>query len=411
MSSFHLTPDGPKRCAVDTSNPKSRGCQYGEHYTDDRAAWDRYEELMDESSFGLRAMRGESRKSELKPGEQSAQVSKAYAHWSIENDHLHNSSDIGSPQELFYYSTPQGRLELARRARGGDLRYRAIEEKLDSFQTDSFDSSVDEEEIATHVERAEQLLPRESSFIESKAQPPRRDPALRHYLVKQSHSWLARLSPEEQEALSHSTSNGFSLLQHAKGYPSEHAKSVFRHLIDENAIYDTHGLDFKAAEAEVEERKLQLSRNMLATVLSAFERAPRLDEPVVIARGTTPEELVDILGADPSSDKARLMDELELGKFNGAPTSGDSRLNNIPQSASLHGSVARSFSGESWDDDSAENRRVIVTVKARTMASPVNVSAWGTAELEVYTNPLASHTVRGGRRVGDDLFVLELEED
>lgn len=44
---FHLTPEGPKRCTVDESNPNSTGCKYGEHYPTLKQAEKRFEKIME----------------------------------------------------------------------------------------------------------------------------------------------------------------------------------------------------------------------------------------------------------------------------------------------------------------------------------------------------------------------------
>lgn len=45
---FHLTPEGPKPCSVDPSNPNSRGCSYGEggHYSSPAEAETAFAEKM-----------------------------------------------------------------------------------------------------------------------------------------------------------------------------------------------------------------------------------------------------------------------------------------------------------------------------------------------------------------------------
>lgn len=52
-----------------------------------------------------------------------------------------------------------------------------------------------------------------------------------------------------------------------------------------------------------------------------------------------------------------------------------------------------------------------MVIKAKSSTSPVNVGAWGSVEFEVLTNPTSDYKITGGRRVRDDLFVLELEEE
>jgi len=415
---YHLTPAGPKPCTADPSNPRSRGCSYGstDHYDSLTEATGAYEAQLEAEAGDHLA--GVSTAAGRTPGELSAERSWAYAHWSVANGHLHNSSAIGSPQELYYYSSAQGQLELERRRSRygrGENPYERVAEELKNYEPSSFDISMDRRQLSEQIRTAESSLPRDSSFLDAKDPRERRGSELRHYLVDQSYRWMSRLSPEQQEAVSNLTSDGFLLLKHALGrsgkderYPSG--------LVDEDAIYDAHGADYDGAEAEIRETKNRIASRALSTVRSAFEHAPELDKPTVIARGTSTGELHDLLGlAENPEGQKELLDSIERGDWNGKSVADSASIRQLPESASLHGNVARGFAKHSWEDENTDDRRVLLAVHAKTMASPANVSAWGTAELEVYTNPTSDYRIIGGRRVegsrsDNGFFILEIEE-
>lgn len=422
---YHLTPDGPKPCSVDPSNPRSRGCSYGssDHYSSLPEANRAYEvQLEAEAGDHLAGVSSAVDRSTLAteptPGELSAEQSRTYAHWSVANRHLHNSSAIGSPQELYYYSSPQGRLELERRRARygrGENPYDGVVEALEGYDPSSFDSTLNQEALAELISRGRSSLHSDSSYLDARDSRDRSDPALRHYLVEESHRWLSRLTPEQQEAVSNLTSDGFLLLKHTLGksgkderYPSG--------LVDEDAIYDAHGDDYDGAEAEIKAAKDRIAAKSLATVRSAFEHAPRLEEPTVIGRGTSAGELHDLLGVpeNPEGQK-ELFDSIERGDWSGKQVSAGASIRQLPESATLHSNIAQTFAKQTYDSRNTDDRDIIVAIHARTMASPANVSAWGTGELEVYTNPTSDYRILGGRRVDDEngldnFFILEIEE-
>lgn len=63
-----------------------------------------------------------------------------------------------------------------------------------------------------------------------------------------------------------------------------------------------------------------------------------------------------------------------------------------------------------------DSRQVILRIRQSTIASPVNVSAWGTAEGEVFTNPTSEYRIisaeveNTARTSGDERLVIHLEE-
>ena len=140
-----------------------------------------------------------------------------------------------------------------------------------------------------------------------------------------SAAWVTRLSPEEIEAVSWMTSNG-TMVAH------EDLSGTERTAFSENVYSKRH-----VAE------QIELFR-------SAMSKAPELDEPVVIYRGTTTGS-IDYLDAE----------TIALDR---------------PASASVSGSVAIGF-------NNGEGENVILEIKTRKVASVAGMSAWGTSELEV----------------------------
>lgn len=105
---FHISDDGMARPCKATEKP----CRFGgdeQHYST-LAEAQKAAELKMEKHMGTKVLTKQS-----KADIDSANNSFTYAKYSVLNDHLHNSSAVGSPQELFYYSSKAGRLELNRR--------------------------------------------------------------------------------------------------------------------------------------------------------------------------------------------------------------------------------------------------------------------------------------------------------
>ena len=419
---FHITPDGPKRCRVDPSNPRSRGCRYGEHFDQLSSATDRFETLMEDAT--AESLQGVSSTEQMQAvelaqsaGALSAEQSRLYAHWSLDNGHLHNGSAIGSPQELFYYSSPQGRLELERRnsrhGSRGSNPYEEIARELESYDPEAFKVELDEEGLGSLIAQGRAQLQNDSSFLEEKESwEQRRNIERGHYLIAESHRWLSQLDPEEQEAISSLTSDGGVVLHHALGRIPEDGYFP-PGLVDEHAIYEAYPHDYDGAEKAIAEARMELAQRRLKTVVRAFDRAPKLKEPAFIARGTTSGELHGILGLpeDPEGQRA-LFDSIEAGDWTGKPVAPEASLRKHPESATLSSSVARSFSKSTWNKKNTDDRSILLAIKSKTLASPANVSAWGTGEVEVYTNPTSDYRILGGRRMEGvgGYFILEIEE-
>ena len=409
---FHLTEEGPKRCTATVRN-----CPLGgEHFETMKDAEEAFASSFEGS--GLASLGGN------KDGKDSAEMSRQYAHWAVLNNHLHNSSRIGLPQELLYYSTAQGALELKRRMKSTyNDDYVEIAEKLKAGPVD-FDYSLDQAAIDELAAEGKKFVMTDTSLLNDDiSKLPRHVTPLRHYMAEESSKWLSRLTPEQQEAISWHTSNGFAVGQHAIGVEVEYVETVFRGFVDEPEkdystldedewdMYSTDEDDnYEAAREKLEKSRLAYSTAYLATVNSALKLAPKLPEPVVIMRGTSLGELAELIERTDTDDAKSLMDSIEAGEFTGKAVPDDSRLKKLPLSASANPRIAAGFGFSSKGREFNEDRSVVLAIKGRSFASPVNVSAWGTGEYEVLTNPNSNYKITGGRRVSDDKFILELEE-
>lgn len=398
---FHLTPDGPKKCVAE-----KRPCKYAEHFDTLTEAEEHYEKQM----LDLSGSKVDAR------GAKSAEVSRGYAHWSILNDHLHNSfsslSEI-EPAEILYYTSEQGRLELARRSAGAhNEEYLRIRELIEAGEINQDAHAFDEANVKELVARGEESFPNDfKQFYKQLFEERDLRGEQRHALVERSHTWLKRLTPEEQEAVSWATSNGFRLLQYLDEPDSKDFYFKFDDFIDENAIYDADPYNYDAARAKVETARRDFAERYRDTLMSAMKKAPKMSTPVVIGRGTAPQELQGILGLGAETkDMKKVYTAIEKGEFEGRSISPNSHLKRGPESASSRGAVAYRFSKSGSDRELTERRDIILAIKSKSFASPVNVSAWSTAEYEVLTNPHANYVIRRGKRMPNNVFVLELEE-
>ena len=391
---FHLTDDGPRECRA-----FKRPCPLGgEHFNSLRDA---------ENAFGERHNEVKITKNRNRAGEESAVNNRAYAHWSIINDHLHNAGGTGNPAEVQYYSSPQGRLELERRLRNRyNQDYLNILEKIKA--NEKFDYSLNESYIEQQVIEGEKHIPRSFNDAQKGIDTKMADnEALQHYLVEKSSEWLSNLTPEEQESVSWLTSNGFRMAQYGAGC-GEVDRTLFENIVDENAIYAKHPTDYKKAEKEIIDEQTKYARAYLNRVNKAVTKAPKLGEPVVISRGTTVHEVLDLLGST-ESDTKKLFEDLSKGKFNETIINRDARIRKMPLSASANPNISNRFSERTYGKDFTDGSEVVILVKTRSFASPVNVSAWSSGEYEVFTNPDSDYVIKGAV-YEKDRFILEIEE-
>lgn len=201
-------------------------------------------------------------------------------------------------------------------------------------------------------------------------------------LMKASEAWVNRLSPEETEAVAWMTSNGFSVMRaHVDG--REH--SLWGH--DE---YSPELLDARVAQ-----------------VKSALAKAPRIKEPVIVYRGIKAAHITgDIGDNDAALDRSDVSTDEVRKKF----VVGEIvDMGPLPTSGSLNPETAVGFSSN-----------VVLEIKTRTLASPVNVSAWHTSEYEAFVDNSRKYRVVSvqdnvkytcsSRYTADDIRVIQLEE-
>lgn len=336
----------------------------------------------------------------------SAQIAANYAHKCILEQHMHNGADVGNHLELYYYSSPQGRLELQRRMSGSSIRkeYQRIYDVInnnDIVNDRPITFSEEEKERIEHsiIKGKEMMSSGFSVPHEPHSMDRRRDNHIHHALVNYSHQWMDNLTTKQQESISHLTSDGFIFLQGSL-YPDHH--DFFRHPSYSSIIdYDTISPD--NISNDIMKKKREYSREITETVLDSFDNAPILDNPVMSYRGTTIEELQDLIGDNEISHQ-ELYDRAVTGEFHNSEVSDDSRIMNIPVSSSAHSDTASSFGSE-----------VLLEIQRHTITSPVNVSAWGPAETEILTNPLSSYTIKDiylkPSQENRELMVVQLEEN
>lgn len=344
---------------------------------------------------------------------ESANISRVYTHHSILVDHLHNSSEVGNNEELVYYSSPQGRLELERRINSAySAPYEAILEKIDNPETKLAPILIDEETVQQKIVLGIQELPTKYEHHIAdldKTRTRETENNLSHYLVEKSHAWLSSITTEEQEAISWMTSNGTVFALHGAGYENKDHPILWGKQVDEDAIYNKYP-NWVDAEKEIDKQRKNYSKNFLNTLNNAVKKAPVFPTPVVTARGTSFDEIRDLLGANDSQEPAtKIMDKLEAGVYTGKNVSKNSRLKKLPLSTSINTHIAKRF-GDSTTKEDGEVRDIMLLIKAKTAATPVNVSAWGSHEMEVFTNPHSNYKIVGGHRSGDNWFVVELVE-
>ena len=349
----------------------------------------------------------------------SANISKDYAHLCVEHDHMHNSRNLGNELELLYYSSPQGQLELKRRIDENTRpeKYLIIKEKLEDENYKHLDYAFDNLEDA--IEKGNQEYNVEWSHPGDKTilEKPSYDDSgtrmaekkeLKHSLINHSYTWLKNLNTKEQEAISALTSSGFIFLQIAhndKGENDEESNDsydsfFFDSYVPKDPYYDKYGNDYDKAIEEITKDRRKFAHNLKKEVMNTFNKAPTLEKPIITYRGTNLDEIRDTIGKDSNLTYKEFMNKLENGDYNGNKISSESRMKNMPVSSSIDPGISKRF-GE----------KVFIEIKRKTITSPVNVSAWGSAETEVLTNPLADYKIHGGYHDKEkQRIVLQIEE-
>lgn len=340
----------------------------------------------------------------------SAQISATYAHRSILDHHMHNGSDVGNHLECYYYSSPQGRLELDRRMTGRrkpSPEYEKIKKFINNHDVIN-DYPItftpeESEKIRHDVNTGKKMMESDFSKPTTPYDTDRRDTReILHALSHYSQEWMSLLTTKQQESISHLTSNGFIFLQGSL-YPDDH--EIFSHPAFQSIInyedYD-HYPPVKASKEKMK-KKREYSQDLTDLVLSSFDNAPILDTPIMSYRGTDMDEIRDLVG-DTTSSHEEFREKVLSGNFKDSDVSENSRIMNIPISSSAHSDTGSGFGAG-----------VVLEIKRQTITSPVNVSAWGPAEAEILTNPLSSYTIKDiyMKPAGEsgEFMVVQLEEN
>lgn len=264
-----------------------------------------------------------------------------------------------------YDATPAGILELQRRTKGKRPSPREVDRlALGILRRKEALAKIgmkDQGDYGTHDDRLqedkhERVIQREfQDGTVTRAPVPHDAEHVVEALVQGSAAWIKKLSPEEIEAVSWMTSNGFAVMRtHADG--REHP---------------TWGHDVYSPE--------MLDEN-IKHVISAITKAPRLKEPVVIYRGIKEVHIVDDAEKDSVTSGFKEIDtQVVKDRF---PVGSTVNLGPLPASATLNPQTALKFSSD-----------VVLEIKTRTFASPVNVSAWSTTEYETFVDPTRKYRV------------------
>lgn len=407
-------------------------CKFGdvEHYASEKDAERGLEQRLGNPCGAMKKSKQKAVKKA--PDTVSASISREYGHISVLTNHLHNSSDTGSLLEQYYYNSPAGRLELKRRI-GINKKYNddyvRIQEQIDAedFKIDGVDTLMAEkkEHIENMVVQGREKVGKDFGDNHDKLldtcfnrESPDEMAPVQHFLVEESSKWYSTLSTEEQEAIGHLTSNGFKKLQYHIGEidKSKNPKSHFGDVIDmDKILFSATGND--DPYETMREESAKYAEKYHALVMSAMSKSVKLDEPVMTYRGTTMNEVLELLGQEKTDLDSyqddgieannRLIKSLvENNQFVGKEVHADSRLRKIPVSTTVSPEQAKRFGEE-----------VYLEIKRTTSSSPVNNGAWGSKEQEMLSNPLSNYKIVGAKRIEDsDIvpgrygLVLQLEE-
>lgn len=336
MAKFHISPatGDPKRCSA-----TKRPCPYGgeeAHYGSAAEARQAYERIMGSLESPEISVSPLLTAEELRALPVDKQRAIVGGVWRL----FPNESPGARSKEFWqavYDSTEAGQLELERRKRPGPYddevnpEYATRQKAVEALRASGFLDT-----LPLELPELDDLeVPRDFSSREPLAFPERPlgpDPR-KTFLALTSASWMAKLSPEEVEAVAWVTSNGASIL-------NSHANGI-EHKIWGYEVYPAAHLD-----------------KTIASFRSAMEKAPELDEAIVIYRGT-------------SSERATL-----------------SKLS-LPASSTLSGSRAKSFFG-SYLENNEGHVPVLMEIKTAKVASVAAMGAWGASEHEVLA-PLGAY--------------------
>ena len=347
MPTFHLTPAGePGVCRAQKTCPY--GDLVGDHYSSESAARAAFEASMRSETFGGQSAPSTLTTADLLAMDEDAQRRTAGAVWRVLQEGLPETNEAAAYWQAAYDSSAAGALWLERKRlehpEHSNPAYQRRKAKLDAFLAEQATNPMqlelpeDPGDVFNHeFSTAEPLLlPSKSSMGQERTK-----------LALASAAWMSALTPEETEAVSWVTSNGASVLNlHVNG--------------EEHPIWGHHVYS---------ERHLNRT---LRNFRSAMAKAPVLDQPAIVYRGT-------------NIERAQWT---ELSR---------------PASGSLSAAVTLSYRGSNDDGTYSDAEPVMLEVKTRKLPSAVGMSAWGTGEMEVllplgrYEKVGDFHALRGRR--------------
>lgn len=161
---------------------------------------------------------------------------------------------------------------------------------------------------------------------------------------------------------------------------------------------DSGVIDYDTFESSKTNIMRNYAKKRYKLMRSAIEKAPRLDEPIQVYRGTNVAELTELLGEKTPENQEELdslKQKLLSGNMNNA-TCQDSRITaRIPKSGSIFPDIAHRFA----QDEKFYEENIILSFSQKTCASPVNVSAWSAGEGEVFVDGKSKFKLKGARIV------------
>lgn len=402
MIKFHTSKDGVARqCkAKTTESCRATPSDQKEHYNTREEAQKAYENSQSKILFNSLKNNSDS--------VQSAEKSYTYAQWSLLNNHLHDSIGRGNNAELFYYSSPAGRLELERRIKinNNNDSYKEILKKLENKEPDPIILHEDDKEILELLsQEGENLLSEQFKSDELNIKNFRRvDERVGSFLLNHSQAWLKDLTVEEQEVISHSTSNGFYLVNDSMKKENNIKDSKFN--IDKTGM----------TEKEYSEYAQEFTQKLR----NAVEKAPKLDKPIKTYRGIKIHEFNKMFEHVELNSSHEIASKLLDGDLNGQKLPKVDKFGNatklahtpISATANPKRSINYTESDFSSNEDDSDFAPVL-EIETTTMASPVVVSAWSSGEAEVLTNHMSDYEIIEVRKdfsKSKKILVIKLKE-
>lgn len=399
MTKFHINDKGEaKKCKAQPGNCPVTKESGGKHYDTPEEAQQAYESTQSKNLF--KSLKNNN------DGIQSAEQSYTYAQWSLLNDHLHDSIGRGNNAEMFYYSSPAGRLELDRRIKmnSNNDSYKEILKKIENKEFESIYISQDDKEFLELLSQdGEKLLSEQLESNELNVKKFKRvDERVGSFLINHSQEWLKSLTVDEQEVVSHSTSNGFYLVNESMKKEDEIKDSYFN--------VDNTGMS--------EQEYSEYAQSFTNKLRSAVIKAPKLEEPIKTYRGIKLQEFNQMFEHTDSKSNKELASKLLNGDLTGQKLpkvdkfGNTTKLSHAPVSATANPQRSINYSESNYEDRD-NSFAPVLEIEAKTMASPVAVSAWGSGEAEVYTNHTSDYEIIGARMDSSKskkIFVVQLRE-